>query len=47
MNVQRVPRPSGVSVLAIILFLFCAFAFIGSLFMWGEGFLLSFPPGAD
>jgi len=47
MNVQRMPRPSGVSVLAIILFLFCAFAFIGSLFMWGEGFLLSFPPGAD
>ena len=47
MGVQRVTRPTGVSVLAIVLFLFSLFAFLGSLFMWGEGFLLSFPPGAD
>jgi len=41
------PLPLGVKILAGILFLFGAFAFIGSLFMWGEGFLFSFPPGAD
>jgi hypothetical protein len=33
--------------LSILLFLFSIFAFIGSLFLWGEGFLLSFPPGVD
>ncbi len=47
MNSQHAVRPAGVSILAIVLFLFSAFAFLGSLFMWGEGFLLSFPPGAD
>jgi hypothetical protein len=34
-------------VISIILFLFGVFAFFGSLFMWGEGFLLSFPAGVD
>jgi uncharacterized membrane protein (DUF2068 family) len=34
-------------MLAIVLFLFSLFAFFGSLFMWGDGFLLSFPPGVD
>jgi hypothetical protein len=47
MNARSKSRPTGVGVLAIILFLFGLFAFIGSLFMWGEGFLLSFSPGAD
>jgi hypothetical protein len=47
MSIQRVTRPAGVSVLVIVVFLFGLFAFFGSLFMWGEGFLLSFPPGAD
>jgi hypothetical protein len=47
MNTQRTARPAGVSVLATVLFLFSLFAFFGSLFMWGEGFLLSFPPGVD
>jgi hypothetical protein len=47
MNAERSSRPTGVSVLAIVLLLFSVFAFFGSLFMWGEGFLLSFPPGAD
>jgi hypothetical protein len=36
-----------VRILAISLFLISLFAFFGSLFMWGEGFLLSFPEGAD
>jgi hypothetical protein len=39
--------PVGVKILAGVLFLFGLFAFIGSLFMWGEGFLFSFPPGVD
>ena len=39
--------PIGVKILAGVLFLFGLFAFIGSLFMWGEGFLFSFPSGAD
>lgn len=47
MNTQRTIRPTGVSVLAIVLFLFGLFAFFGSLFMWGEGFLLAFPSGVD
>lgn len=33
--------------LAALLFVFSLFAFFGSLFMWGEGFLLAFPPGVD
>jgi hypothetical protein len=39
--------PAGVRVLAGVLLLFGLFAFFGSLFMWGEGFLLAFPPGVD
>ena len=39
--------PIPVRILAILLFLFSLFAFFGSLFMWGEGFLLSFPQEAD
>jgi hypothetical protein len=39
--------PVGVKILAGILFLFGLFAFVGSLFLWGEGFLFSFPPGVD
>jgi len=39
--------PTGVKLLACVLILFGLFAFFGSLFMWGEGFLFSFPPGVD
>jgi hypothetical protein len=39
--------PVGVKTLSILLFLFSVFAFFGSLFMWGEGFLFSFPEGVD
>ena len=41
------PSPLGIKILSISLFLFSFFAFFGSLFMWGEGFLFSFPEGAD
>ena len=40
-------RPSLIRPLAALLFLFSLFAFFGSLFLWGEGFLLAFPPGVD
>ncbi len=39
--------PIFLRVLAVILFLFGLFAFLGSLFLWGEGFILSFPRGVD
>jgi hypothetical protein len=39
--------PVGARILAGVLFLFGLFAFTGSLFMWGEGFLLYFPSGVD
>jgi hypothetical protein len=39
--------PVFLRILCVILLLFGLFAFFGSLFMWGEGFILSFPAGAD
>ncbi len=39
--------PVFLRVISIILFMFGLFAFLGSLFMWGEGFILSFPEGVD
>ena len=47
MSAQSHSDPRAVRVLAVILFLFSVFAFTGSLFMWGEGFLLAFPEGVD
>jgi len=43
---QAIPQ-TPIRVLAVLLFLFSLFAFFGSLFMWGEGFLLTLPPGVD
>ena len=45
MNAKETPMP--VRILAVLLFLFGLFAFFGSLFMWGEGFILDPPPDAD
>ena len=47
MVVNPAGTPTGVRVLALLLLLFGLFAFFGSLFMWGEGFILSFPKGVD
>jgi len=44
---QHLKPPIQVKILAILLFLFSILAFFGSLFMWGEGFLLEFPKGVD
>jgi hypothetical protein len=40
-------RPLPVSILSVTLFLFGLFAFFGSVFLWGEGFILRFPAGVD
>lgn len=34
-------------ILSVILVLFGIFAFVGSLFLWGQGFLLNPPPDVD
>ncbi len=36
-----------IRTLAVLLFLFGLLAFFGSLFLWGEGFILEFPTGVD
>lgn len=41
------PIPRKVKAISVVLFVFAVFALLGSAFMWGEGFILSFPPGAD
>lgn len=44
---QKPAIPLPVRVLAVVLFLFGLFAFFGSVFLWGEGFILQFPEGVD
>ena len=40
-------RPLPITVLAILLVLFGIFAFAGSVFLWGQGFVLNPPEGAS
>jgi hypothetical protein len=47
MTEQQFKVPIPVKIIATFLFLFGLFAFFGSLFLWGEGFLLQFPAGVD
>lgn len=47
MTVKQPKSRIPIRILAILLFLFSLFAFLGSLFMWGEGFLLQFPESVD
>ena len=44
---EKTSSPLGVKILAILLFLFGLLAFIGSAFLWGEGFILNPPEGVD
>jgi len=39
--------PIPVKILAVLLAIFGFFAFFGSLFLWGEGFILDAPVGVD
>jgi hypothetical protein len=47
MTEQKPRRPPSITILAILLVLFGLFAIAGSLVMWGEGFILAAPEGAD
>ena len=47
MKKSPINTPSLVKVLAVLLFIFGLFAFFGSLFLWGEGFILDAPPDVD
>ena len=47
MRERNKTRPWPVTTLAVLLFLFSLLAFFGSLFLWGEGFLLQFPKDVD
>ena len=44
---MKVTSPLPIRILALLLFVFGLLAFVGSLFLWGEGFILSFPEGVD
>lgn len=44
---EKTRSPLPVKILAILLFLFGLLAFIGSAFLWGEGFILTPPEGVD
>jgi len=47
MSNDQARAPWQVKTLSVLLFLIGVFAFVGSLFLWGEGFLLDFPEGKD
>ncbi len=47
MSKAKIATPIPVKVLSVLLFLFGVFAFVGSMFLWGEGFILSFHKGVD
>jgi len=47
MSAQKTKPPIGIEILSIALALFSLGAFFGSLFLWGEGFILTFPEGVD
>ena len=47
MENKNTTPPTGIKILSVALFLFSLFAFFGSLFLWGEGFILTFPVGVD
>jgi len=47
MSKNKTATPMKVKVLSVVLFAFSLLAFLGSLFLWGEGFLFSFPEGVD
>jgi hypothetical protein len=44
---EKANSPLPVKILAVVLFLFGLFAFFGSAFLWGEGFILRPPADAD
>ena len=47
MSTRENRAPVPVRILSILLFLFGLLAFLGSLFLWGQGFILQFPKDVD
>jgi len=47
MSEMKTATHTPIKILSILLLLFGVFAFVGSMFLWGEGFILSFPEGVD
>jgi uncharacterized membrane protein (DUF2068 family) len=47
MSIDSAKRPRSITLLAIVLLLFGIFAFVGSLFLWGQGFILQAPEGVN
>ena len=47
MSDETAQRPGSITLLAIVLLLFGIFAFVGSLFVWGEGLFFAVPPWID
>jgi len=47
MHKESLKTPLPVKILSILLFLFGVSAFFGSIFLWGQGFILSFPEGVN
>ena len=47
MSIESAKLPLSITVLASVLLLFGIFAFAGSLFLWGQGFILQAPEGVD
>ena len=47
MHIGSLKTPLPVKILSILLFLFGLVAFFGSVFLWGQGFILSFPEGVN
>jgi len=46
-NNNDAKRPGIITILAVLFILFGLAALFGSLFLWGEGFILNFPEGID
>jgi hypothetical protein len=44
---NKTKSPITVKILAVFLFLFGLLAFLGSVFLWGEGFILNSPADVD
>lgn len=47
MTEKNLKRPLPITILSLLLFIFGVFAFVGSAFLWGEGFILTAPEGVD
>lgn len=47
MTARDPKRPPSITCLAVVLAFFGIFALLGSLFLWGSGFIFTAPPGVE